>query len=61
MDSDYLSNESTSDTDSISSTKTCSLDCLNDLTENDICEITNNILEQIDSYMKTEIIHILLW
>jgi putative phage-type endonuclease len=61
MDSDYVpSNDSSSDINSVTSSIASIkfLDIFPDLSEDDIHEITENILEQIDSYMKTEIIQI---
>ena len=61
MDSDYVpSNDSSSDINSVTSSNASVkfLDIFPDLSEDDIHEITENILEQIDSYMKTEIIQI---
>ena len=54
MDSEYLSSD---DSDTISNTLSIyKSNIFDDLSENDICEITINIMSEIDSYMQTEIV-----
>jgi hypothetical protein len=57
MESDYIPT-SDSDNDSISIGSSGSLDCclLEDLTENDIADITTDILENIELYIKNEML-----
>jgi putative phage-type endonuclease len=60
MDSDYIpSSESDNDNSSIVSAISCvsiQTSILEELTENDFCDIMEDTLEQIDTYMQTEIV-----